>query len=319
MTGPAPAEPQPALRRLGPGAAGFLSLLVFLGLPLIPLLGAAVAILAPLPLAHLAASGRPSVLGWGWVAVGLGGLALATREEWTMVLCAGYLLVTAWPAQAAEMWLRRPWSSGRWAAIVALVTLTASAGLLVAFSWPGAPADILGARFTAAMNEAGDLARILGGSGMGGQELVVRAASTAAYLAPAMVALYVLAVALWLRPRLAALGFPRGADAFRDYTSEEWLPVGFVLGGAGWVFTGGTLKWLSANLLVTTLGLYFVAGLAIVFFYLGRRVGGSIWVRLGVALLAMQLPVAIVVSVLGLADAFFPLRRSSAADGGQQT
>lgn len=319
MTGPAPAEPRPALRRLGPGVAGFLSLLVFLGLPLIPLLGAAVAILAPLPLAHLVALGRPSVLGWGWVAVGLGGLALATRAEWTVVLCAGYLLVAAWPVQAAEVWLRRSWSSGRWAAIVAMVALAASAGLLVAFAWPEAPADFLGARFTAAMGDAGDLARIFGGSGTGSKELVARAAGVAAYLAPAMLALYVLAVALWLRPRLAALGLPRGADAFRDFASEEWLPVGFVLGGAGWVFTGGILKWLSANLLVTSLGLYFVAGLAIVFFYLGRRVGGSIWVRLGVALLAMQLPVAIALSVLGLADAFFPLRRSGAADGGQQT
>jgi hypothetical protein len=319
MTGPAPAEPQPALRRIGPGVAGFLSLLAFLGLPLIPLLGAAVAVLAPLPLAHLVASGRPSVIGWGWVAVALAGLALVTREEWAIVICAGYLFVAVWPAQAAEVWLRRSWSSGRWAAIVAMVALAASAALLVAFSWPEPPADFLGARFAAAMSEARDLARVLGGGGAGSEELVARATGIAAYLAPAMLALYVLAVALWLRPRLAALGLPRGEDAFRDYVSEDWLPVGFVLGGAGWVFAGGILKWLCANLLVTTLGLYFVAGLAIVFFYLGRRVGGSIWVRLGVALLAMQLPVAIALSALGLAGAFFPLRRSGAADGGQQT
>jgi uncharacterized protein YybS (DUF2232 family) len=68
--------------------------------------------------------------------------------------------------------------------------------------------------------------------------------------------------------------------------------------------------------LVTVLGLYFMHGLAIIHFYLGPRLAANRWVRLAVALLALQMPLALVVSVLGLADSFFRLRRSGAVDEG---
>jgi hypothetical protein len=42
------------------------------------------------------------------------------------------------------------------------------------------------------------------------------------------------------------------------------------------------------------------------------------WVRLGVVVLALQIPVALVFSALGLADTFFGLRRGGAYDGGRE-
>ena len=124
------------------------------------------------------------------------------------------------------------------------------------------------------------------GEGAGGEELVARATRTVAYLAPSLAASYVLAGALWLRPRLPLLGLPRGGEPFPLYSSDEWLPVGFAVGGLGWVFAPEPYKWLAANLLVTVLGLYFVHGLAIILFHLGRRFGSNRWVRLGVVVLA---------------------------------
>ncbi|NCO69558.1 MAG: DUF2232 domain-containing protein [Acidobacteria bacterium] len=74
------------------------------------------------------------------------------------------------------------------------------------------------------------------------------------------------------------------------------------------------VKWLGGNMLFTVLGLYFVHGLAIIHFYLGRRLAGNRWVRVGVGVLCVQVPLAGVVSVLGLIDAFFRLRRGSGSD-----
>jgi uncharacterized protein YybS (DUF2232 family) len=307
----------PSLRLFGPGMAGLFSLLVFASLPLLPFVGVFLALLAPLPLVHVVAKGRTSFVAWGWVAIGLVAAVFLFKTPWLVAACVGYLLVAVWPAVSVETWLRRSWSTGRWAALVALVALAISAGVVTAVFWPAMPGDGLVQIFARMTSGAGELVRLLG-EGPEGEELVARAMQVAAYLTPAFAALYVLTSALWLRPRLPMLGLPRGSEPFPLYTSEEWLPVGFVVGGLGWVFATEPAKWLAANLLVTVLGLYFVHGLAIILFYLGRRFGGNRWVRLGVVVFALQIPVALVFSALGLADTFFRLRRGGADDGGHE-
>ncbi len=307
----------PRLGFLGPGLAGLLSLLVFASLPLLPILGVFLALLSPLPLVHVLARGRTSFLAWGWVAIGLVGAYFLFRSPWLVAVCVGYLLVAVWPAVSVETWLRRDWSTGRWAAVVTLVALAVSLAVATAVFWPAMPGESLIGLFSRMMAGASEMVRALG-EGVGSEELLARATRTVAYLAPSLVATYVLAGALWLRPRLPLLGLPRGVEPFPLYASEEWLPIGFALGGLGWVFAPEPYKWLAANLLVTVLGLYFVHGLAIILFYLGRRFGSNRWVRLGVVVLALQVPVALVFSALGLTDAFFRLRRESAKDGGRQ-
>jgi len=297
--------------------AGLFSLLVFASLPLLPILGVFLALLAPLPLVHVVAGGRTSFVAWGWVAVGLVSAVFLFRAPWLVALCVGYLLVAVWPAVSVETWLRRQWSTGRWAAIVALVALGVVSVVVTAALWPTMPGEGLIQLFARLMAGASQLVKVLG-EGAGGEELMARAMQVVAYLTPSMAAMYVLSGALWLRPRLPLLGLPRGSEPFPLYTSEEWLPVGFVVGGLGWVFAPEPYKWLAANLLVTVLGLYFVHGLAIILFYLGRRFGMNRWVRLGVVVLALQIPVALVFSALGLADTFFGLRRGGADDGGRE-
>jgi len=315
-SGQAPPSP-PSLRLFGPGMAGLFSLLVFASLPLLPILGVFLALLAPLPLVHVVAGGRTSFVAWGWVAVGLVSAVFLFRAPWLVALCVGYLLVAVWPAVSVETWLRRQWSTGRWAAIVALVALGVVSVVVTAALWPTMPGEGLIQLFARLMAGASELVKALG-EGVGGEELMARAMQVVAYLTPSMAAMYVLSGALWLRPRLPLLGLPRGSEPFPLYTSEEWLPVGFVVGGLGWVFAPEPYKWLAANLLVTVLGLYFVHGLAIILFYLGRRFGMNRWVRLGVVVLALQIPVALVFSALGLADTFFGLRRGGAYDGGRE-
>ena len=307
----------PAPRLFGPGVAGLLSLLVFASLLVFPPVGVFLALLAPLPLVHVLARGRTSFLAWGWVAIGLVSAVFLFRALWLVAVCVGYLLVAVWPAVAVETWLRRSWSTGRWAAIVTLVALGVSLALATAVFWPAMPGESLIGLFTRLMAGANEMVKALG-EGAGGEELVARATRTVAYLTPSLVATYVLSGALWLRPRLPLLGLPRGVEPFPLYSSEEWLPVGFALGGLGWVFAPEPYKWLAANLLVTVLGLYFVHGLAIILFYLGRRFGSNRWVRLGVFVLALQIPVALVFAALGLTDTFFRLRREKTNDGGRE-
>ena len=307
----------PALRLFGPGVAGLLSLLVFASLLVFPPVGVFLALLAPLPLVHVLARGRTSFLAWGWVAIGLVSAVFLFRALWLVAVCVGYLLVAVWPAVAVETWLRRSWSTGRWAAIVTLVARGVSLAVTTAVFWPAMPGESLVGLFTRLMAGANEMVKALG-EGAGGEELVARATRTVAYLTPSLVATYVLSGALWLRPRLPLLGLPRGVEPFPLYSSEEWLPVGFAVGGLGWVFAPEPYKWLAANLLVTVLGLYFVHGLAIILFYLGRRFGSNRWVRLGVFVLALQIPVALVFAALGLTDTFFRLRREKTNDGGRE-
>jgi uncharacterized protein YybS (DUF2232 family) len=304
------------LRHLGPGVAGFFSVVVFLSLPLVPLIGAFLALLAPLPLVHLTSTQRPSILGWGWVAVVLFGAALVVHDRWLLALAMGYLLVTVWPAVSVESWLRREWKPGRWVAVVAVVALGLASAFMVGMFVPDAPWDRLAAVLTRSAGEATQVMKALGSSMTDGEQIIGRVVAVTAYLAPSIAALYVVAVALWLRPRLPALGLPRGGQPFDTFASEEWLPVGFILGGLGWVFAAGLAKWLATNLLVTVVGLYFVDGVAIIHFYLGRRLSANRWVRLGVTVFALQLPVALVLAAAGLVDGFFPLRRGEAMDGG---
>jgi hypothetical protein len=305
----------PSLRRMGPGMAGLLSLVIYLSLQVFPPLGVFLAVMAPLPLVQLVASGRSSYLGWGWVAVLLAGMALVAQEGWAVLVLAGYLLVVAWPAQAVDSGVRRSWSTGRFFAIVVLVSAAVAAALLTAATYPTFAPEAVRTTIAQEWSELAKQVAGLPGPDAMADELAA-ALRLAAYLVPASVALYVMWVAIWLRPRIRLLGLPRGLEAFATYSSEEWLPVGFVVGGLGWVFLPEPGKWLATNLFVVVLGLYFVHGMAIIHYYLGPRLAASRWFRLGVGLIALSMPFPLIVSAMGLADGFVRLRRGGGSDEG---
>ena len=309
----------PSLRRISPATAGLLSLAAFASLPFVPLLGAFIALLAPLPLVHMLANGRSSFLGWGWVTVALAGAALAVPSPWLVGACAGYVLVAVLPAIAVEWWLRKRWSTGRFVALVTLLALAFSCAVLAGLSAPTAPAVAAAATLADATKGSAELLRTFGGSGSGSEELFAWMIRQTAYFLPALAAIYVTSGVLWLRGRLPKLGLPLGSEPFAFYRSEEWLPIGFVAGALAWVFLSEPVKWLAGNLLATVAGLYLVGGLAIIHFYLGPRLSGSRWVRALLVVLTLQVPVALAVAVFGLADTFVRLRRGGAWDGGQQS
>lgn len=311
---PMPFKP-PSLRSFGPGVAGLFSALVYLTLPLMPFPGLLLALMAPLPLLQVTASGRSAFFAWGWVAVVGAGAVLVSSSAWLAAVLLGYLLITVWPATSVEIWLRRGWSEGRWLAAVTLVVVVLAGAAMLAALAPLHPAEFVERELEASFEQLPEVSQTLQ------QSLLASPVASgffraSLYLPAAWIALYVTAVALFARPRLALLGLGQHAGPFSEHRSEEWLPVGFILGGLGWVFLPEPGKWLAANLLVAVAGLYFVHGLAIIHFYLGPRLRSNRWIRAGVFLLALQLPVALVLAAAGLADSFVRLRRSAENDEG---
>lgn len=314
----ADADDRRPLRAVGPGAAGFFSLILAASIPVLPLIGVLFGLLASLPLVHLVASGRPSLLGWGWVAVALVGTALVFQQPWLVAAAFGYLVVAALPAVCVEAWQRRSWSAGRWHALGAFVAVGLACGFLLAWFSPQHPGDGVAAVLLSEAGGAERLTAALVGAGEGTSDLVASSLRLAGNLAPALLAIFVQASLLWLRPRLPMLGFAKGSEPFSAFNSEEWLPVPFAIGGLGWVFADGIAQWVSLNLFVTVLALYFFHGLAIIHYYLGTRLASNRWVRLLLILLAIQLPIAASLATLGLVDSFYSLRRGSQLSGGDE-
>lgn len=296
----------------GPFVAGVVSLLFYGTLFLVPLIGGFVALLSPLPLVREQALGRPAFAAWGWVLVVLVGTALLAPSHWLVFAATGYLLVAVWPAVSVEAWQRRAWSTGRWLAVLTLGAWFLVSGVAAAFWGPDRVAfqlQQLGVNWVQGQEQAARL------WGLGESELLQAAAAMAGYLLPFLVAVYVMGAGLLLWSKLPLLGFVRGRESFLTYTSEEWLPLGFVAGGLGWVFAPGVWGWLSANLLACVLALYFVHGTAIILTYLGPRWGSSRWVRMAVVVLGIQVPIAFIYAGLGLLDSFVKLRPSPDNEG----
>jgi hypothetical protein len=161
--------------------AGLLSLAAVASLPLVPFVGMLLAMLAPLPLVHLVALGRPSITGWGWVAVALAGALVVTRAPWLAAFFAVYLLLAAWPAVTVEAWLRRRWSSGRWLAIVTFGGLGVVTVIVAAAFYPGSAADGLASLLAGLTENSKELLAGLSGPGLGAEELLAQMVRAVAY------------------------------------------------------------------------------------------------------------------------------------------
>jgi len=119
--------------------AGFFSLVAFLSLVFLPFAGFFLALLAPLPLVYLVAGGRPSLLGWGWVAVvwsvvlAVGAGLLFTRHE------SGRVVGVTAASLSAVFWLVAMPAFPLFALTAILLDAFAIYGLLV--HWPHHPAS----------------------------------------------------------------------------------------------------------------------------------------------------------------------------------
>lgn len=298
------------LRFSGPFLAGLASLSFYSALVFVPLVGIFFGLFSPLPLVRELAWGRSPLLAWGWVLVALAGTALATHSLLLAVYASGYLLLAAWPTVTVEWWQRRVWPTGRWLAIVTLGSWIFVSLLAIALAGDGQVGEFFSQQAVSWVEANRNFAQFWT---LGRQQLMVSAASLGGYLLPSLAAMYTMGLGLWLRPRLSGLG--KGKEPFASYASEEWLPLGFVAGALGWAFAPGVWGWLSANLLVTVVALYFVHGTAILLAFLGPKLGNNRWIKAAVVVFGVQLPVAFLYAALGLFDSFVKLRRPTGDEG----
>jgi hypothetical protein len=136
------------------------------------------------------------------------------------------------------------------------------------------------------------------------------------WVLPGVVVAYLLLILFWIRPRIPMLGYPLEVAPFEEYRGEEWIAAGFAIAGLGALFLAGVPRWVALNLLIAVLLLYFVQGLAMIRAHLARWVGRGWFVRWGVALLCVMWPMPVLVTTLGVADSFFPMRPGPSDDGG---
>jgi hypothetical protein len=248
-------------------------------------------------------------LGAGAV-LGLGPLAL--------LLLAGYTLVVVIPAVSVQLWAAACWSEGRWAALaVGAATVVVLAGVVVATA-PSGPVDGVAAALLEAESEAKEM---YGSMGFGQAEIELAfdaSARVLPWVLPGFFVTYVVLILFWIRPRIPLLGYKIEVSAFEAYNGEEWLAAGFALAGLGALFLTGTGRWVALNLLIAVLLLYFVQGLAMIRAHLARWLGRGWFVRWGVGLLCVMWPMPILVTTLGVADSFYPLRPVASDDGGNE-
>lgn len=287
-------------------ASAALSLLFVSALVVLPLVGCVIAALGLIPVARYVADGRSGLPVWGSVLVLLTILTVAGGGVLWATLLAAYALVIAIPTAALEVWLRRPWSEGRWAVVATGSGLLLCLGAVIVAVWPEAPVVGIAEQVRLASVEVEELYRAAGVSRARAGMAMDLLRTVVPWILPSLPVAYLVLVLFWIRPRLSALGFPLEVGPFERYRSEEWLPAAFAVGGLGTLATSGTARWVAVNLLVAVLILYFVHGLAIIRAHLARWLGRGWLVRWGVGLVCLHVP--LLVSVLGLVDSFVPLR-----------
>ncbi len=303
---------------LGPVASGLISLFLAGSFVLLGPIALIVAPLAIIPVLRYEAERGGSVLVWGPVVVILVAAASAGGGVLALGVLAAYLLVVVLPTVSVVAWCRSGWPEGRWVALTtlsfALVLVTAG----VVATLPQGPVEAVAGWTHAAALDAGELYTTMGLGRGEVQRAMDQAQWVVAWTLPSMLVFYLVAVLFWIRPRLPMLGFDVPVDPFEDYRSDEWLAAAFALSGLVAVVSGGTFRWIALNVLLPVLALYFVHGLAIIRAHLVRWIGRGWLARWGVAIVALQMPFPAFVALLGLVDAFRPLRPQLNEDGGME-
>jgi len=295
---------------------GLLSLLLYLGLFGLPPVGVLVAPLAAIPVLTVKSTGRAPVLAWGWPALLLATVALAGGGTVSMLMLAGYLLIVALPSVTAEWWSDAGWPEGRWVSVTTALGLVFVLVLMAGMS-AGHPVQATRSWIHEIGSQVEPMYVDLG-FGRGEIALMLdRAERLLGWTLPGMVTGYLILTLFWLRPRLPFVGLPVEAAPFEEYRNDEWLPLAFVLGGAGTALAGGLPRWLAVNVLTAVLILCFVQGLAIIRAHVVRFVGRGLLVRWVLGLICLQVPLAFLVMALGMIDSFHSLRPAAATDDGR--
>jgi len=310
--------PPPRIPRLGAAASGLVALLLVGGLFAIPFLGLLIAPLGLIPVLHFLSREGSGVRSWGPVVVLLLAVSAVGAAGLALPLLVAYVLLIVFPAASVEAWVRWGLGEGRWVALTVLAATLTTLAIVAGISQPLPPVEAVSTWLRLAAADAGELYSALG-LAEGEMELALDAAErVASWVLPSLPVIYLVVVLFWIRPRLALLGLSLEVVPFEEFRNDEWLPAVFAAAGLATLMLDGTARWVAVNVLVVVLILYFVQGLAIIRAHLARWVGRGWLVRWGVALLCLQMPLPLLVAVLGVADSFHPLRPRATDDGGTQ-
>ncbi len=302
--------------RFGAGASGLVSLLLVAGVLVVPVFGLLIAPLGLVPVLHFQAGGSSGIRAWGWIAALLAVAAVGGFGPFPLALLTAYGLIVVIPAISVELWTKLGLNEGRWISITVYAALAVVLVGLTVVTMPAGPVDGVAEAMRGAAKDAKEMYGAMGFA-EGEIELAFDASERVVpWVLPSVITTYVIIVLFWIRPRIPILGYRVEVSSFEDYRGDEWLAAVFALSGLGALFLSGSLRWVALNLLIAALLLYFVQGLAMIRAHLARWVGRGWFVRWGVALICIYPPMPILVTTLGVADSFFPMRPTASDDGG---
>lgn len=297
--------------------AAALSLTLYAGPWIMPLLGALASLVAPLPLVILYRryGTRAGRLG---VALAMGGAmvffqALLGGGGLYFLYHAALALVMG---EALELGLRGDWALGS-AAAASILVLVVILGLGGLFSGQG----IWEAWKLQWRNELDMVIAMYQQAGLKGPEveqvrrtleamgrLLMRLGPGIMIGGSLLVAWVNLLLARTLTPRLA----PRvaaGLEPLDTWQAPERLVWVFIAGAALTAFTGGWTRWLGANLILVLGVLYYFQGMAVLAHWMTRKKVPR-FVRVGIyAFIALEFFLALLVAAAGLFDMWFNFRK----------
>lgn len=301
---------------LGPVASGLVSLFLAGSFVLLGPIALIVAPLAVIPVLRFEGDRGGSALVWGPVVVILVAVTSAGGGVVALSVLVSYLLVVVLPTISVVVWRNTGCSERRWISVTVIAFALVLVISVVVGTLPQGPVEAVSQWARQAVEDAGEFYNSMGLGRGEAQRAMDQAQWFVAWTLPSMLVFYVVSILFWVRPRLPLLGLGVPIEPFESYRSDEWLAVAFAVTGFGAVVLDGTPRWVALNLLLPVLALYFVHGLAIIRAHLSRWIGRGWLVRWGVAILALQMPLPAIVAMLGLVDAFRPLRPRLNEDGG---
>jgi hypothetical protein len=290
------------------------------GLILVPVFGPFIAPFGVVPVLRFIASGQHGIMAWGWIAMVIAAtirIFPGSIGETAAQILPVYLLVVVLPSLTVEWWQKYGWSEGRWAALATLACVSVCLVMTAVYGDVAGPVATMANEFRIYFSQP--LSEGYHSAGMSTAQIdqtMWFLERITGWIFPSLMVIYLLIVLFWVRPRLQLLGVKVETGTFEEYRSEEWLPVAFAATGIATLLLTGAARWVALNLLVTVLMLYFVHGLAIIRAHLARWIGRGWFVRWGVALLCLPMPLPVLVSTLGIADSFYQLRPQTSETGG---
>lgn len=279
-----------------------------------PLVGGALCVATPAPVAWLYRQHGPAAGRRGLMLAAAGIVGLMAAGMWVAALLLLHYLCIAWGLGEAPA---RGWGEAKAVLVAAALSVAVTLGPLLVLSLAGAGADwgALDAAWRAQLAEVIDAYKAGGLDDAQAAQLreeLLAAWRIAKHLAVGMLIAASLLLSwgnLLVARRLASGAQPGASPELLAWRAPEWLVWVLIACGGAMALLDGWWFWLGANGLLVCGMAYFFQGLAVVAYWLERKKAPLLLRVLLYTLIAVMMYLALLLAMVGLFDIWFNFRR----------